>query len=231
MNWATIKQDILETIDKPSDGSLVERNLCQTLRFLRSIRFWWNEGRFSLFTTTDKGEYDLPHDFLGFVGKVFYTDSSGSGAKREMGAKTMDWLESYRYTSDDWDASLAAGRPLYYALTTDKIWLSPIPQRDGDEVSGRYLMDLGTPQEYYSGSAWSVYAPNTETAIASTFSHAFFKEGYDILKHRCIYNLFNDVYKDAENAQVHLQKYLEAMDRVRSESTRRKAARELRAVW
>ena len=236
-NWGTIKQDILETIDKPNDSSLVERSLCETLRFLRTVRFWWNESTFKIYTTANLGEYDLPQDFLGFIGKVFHKeitvsgDTTTEGAKRELVPRTMDWLEAYRYTNEEWDASLAAGRPLFYSLSESKLWLSPIPDSDGDEVSARYLRDLGTPQEVYSGSAWSVYAPNTETAIASTFSHAWFKEGYDILKHRCCYNLYQDIYKDQENAQAHLQKFLEAMDRVRSETSRRKAARELRAIW
>lgn len=230
-NWGTIKQDILETIDKPNDGALVERALCESLRFLRTMRFWWNEKKLEIPTAVDEGEYDLPGDFLGFVGKVFYVDESSAETKRELVPRTMDWLEANRYAGPEWEPTLSSGRPLYYALSSRKLFLAPIPDSAADLISARYLYDLGTPQESYSGSAWTVYAPNTETAIASTFSHEFFKEGYDILKHRTIYTVYDNVWKDPENAQRHLQKFLEALDRIRSETTRRKAGRELRAIW
>ena len=231
MNWATLKQDILETIDKPNDGSLVERAMCESLRFLRSMRFWWNEGNLQVATTAEVEQYDLPDDFLGFIGKVFYSDDSMSGTKFEMSPRTVDWIESSWSVGVEWESTVNTGRPLFYALSSSKLLVSPVPDAEGAIIEGRYLRDLGTPREYYSGSAWSVYAPNTETAISSTFSHAWFTEGYDILKHRTIYTLYDNVYKDQEISQKHLQKYLEFLDRQRSSTNRRKAAREIRAIW
>lgn len=227
-DWQTIKQAILEEADKPNDGELVERAMCEALRFMRALRFWWNEDIGTITTVADQTEYDLPTDFLSIIGKAYYINSGDTNSKRVMYERTVDWIEDFRYDGFDWDSMAMSGPPQFYTIRESKMLILPVPSTSGDTVEFRYVKDLGTPIEKYDGTAWTTYQSNGTTAMTTTFSNAWFVIGRDMLKHRALYTLYDNFYKDDGLAQKHLGKYLEALQRIRGQFTRRRATRSVR---
>lgn len=227
-DWRTLKQAILEEADKPNDAELVERSLCEALRFLRAIRFWWNEDVATLTTIADQYEYDLPTDFLAMIGKCYYIDAGDTSSKRVMYEKTVDWMEDYKYDGFDWESMIMSGPPQFYSIRESKMLLLPVPTESGDSVEFRYIKDLGTPIEKYNGTAWTVYAADGVTTLPATTTNAWFTTGRDLLKHRALYVLYDNFYKDEALASKHMQKYLETLQRLRGQFTRRRATRSVR---
>src|SRR5690349_20329858 len=148
---------------------------------MRTMRLPWNEGRLTTISTVaDQWNYTLPTDFIGFIGKPYFSRSGDSTSRRPLEIRSADWMEEYKYLGSDpehigtWVSGIESGPPNSVTIYNVELLVVPIPDATGDWIDGRYLKDIGTPYYKYAGGAWTFYNPSTNVAIAATYTNAWF---------------------------------------------------------
>ena len=236
-DWQTMVADILQEVNKPNDSDLADRAIASALRYLRSERFWFNEGTFEIITIKDQFEYAMPTDFVSLIDRPYITwDTSSS--RRALLDKTHEFTNDYRHYTWEFNGFSVTnqGVPAAFALVPDsdmpqrsKMVVVPIPDQDGRIIDGRYVRDFGIPLVKYTGSAWTLLDPANETdTVPPTYTSPWFIEGYDLLKNRAIYYMYKRYYRDMEAAQAAVLEYADHFNRLRVEHNRRSAVRTTR---
>lgn len=211
--------------------------ICEALKFNRKNLYYFNEKRAELATKEDEYAYDLPSDFLGFVGGVYYTPSGSDGSFRfQLKEATTDEVESYRFSGNDYNSFATSGRPLLYSvdMVGKRLIVAPVCSTSDEKIEFRYLSDLGSPRYRYASSAWAFYEGDTENAIAdtSTYTNAWFTEAFDLTMWRALYYLWSSIYggteESAAKAQTAMLSHTEARLRLMDEGSKRHSKRVIR---
>jgi hypothetical protein len=236
-DFRTMVEEVKAVLDKPNDDIRVKNAIVESLRFHRSEGpFWFNEGRHSGQTTAEVYRYPLPTDFIRLIGKVYYARSNSPTSRRPLRNKTVEFVERYRFIGTDperwgdWEAGTSAGPPGVVAIFDGELIFSPIPDVAGETFDFRYLRDLGTPTVWYntSTSAFVVREPWSTSTLGDTFTNAWFEEGQDMIKNRAMYLLYMQTFNDAEAAQRHMMLWMEAKNKLRIESNRKRGNKSIR---
>lgn len=212
---------------KPNDATNINRAICEALRYMRTERFPWNEGRLDVTTAADQWNYPLPRDFIAFIGTPFFARNGSPTSRRPLTVRPADWLEEYRYTGTDpmhvgdWQSGIESGPPHSIGIYDNELLVVPVPDADGDQLNIRYIRDLGIPTYAHTGSAWVFYEPDGITTLADTHTSAWFTEGRDALKLRAEYELQANMYRDIDGAQLALAQYNEVMQRYRGNAVKK----------
>lgn len=219
-------------------------SIAEALRYNRTQEVWFNKTVFWVSLSEGIFEYDLPEDFLGIVGSVFYRPSSTTDPsqtyQRVLRDGGIDMVEELRMYPSDFTGGydyFAKGEAEKFAIddASHKIVLAPIPSNSDGTVHFRYLADLGTITYKHSGSAWVFYEPFTQTAITttSTYSNAWFTEGADALRERAMYYLWSRVYGGSEEGETKAQRSLlqwqDAMQKLIRETSKKQSIKTMRA--
>lgn len=228
-DWQTVKQAILAEANRPNDSTAVERALCEALRFNRNQQAWFNEGESYITTVADQYVYDLPPDFLSMIGSPYFS-ASGSSARRTLIGRSRQFVEDFKYSNSgviDDETDLLNGTPMYFATDARKIYLLPVPSEAGATVTFRYLRDMGSPYMKYSGSAWSVYDPDSNVALSATYTNPWLDEAQDVTRFRALYIYYNTL-GNQEAAGAAMQQWLEALRQLRVRNTKAKGSVKVR---
>lgn len=207
-DWRTIRQDLVEETRAAVDERSIDKVLVQALEWHKIFHVFFNEKTVSISTVIDQVKYDLPSDFLQRVGGVYYRHS-GSLNKIPMEVKTWDWMESLtnRFGADEFSSEIhgyprvCAIRPKASYSGIDEIYVAPTPAVAGDEISMRYVADLGTPQLQYSPEyQWRVLDPSTGNPLSQTFTQRWLQDGYYAIRAYAKY-LYNKKHtRDSDEA-------------------------------
>lgn len=235
----TMKQDLYRTLhlDAGATGTLAEADvtkaIIEAIRFNKNQSFWSNVKQFSISTTQDRYRYSLPTDFVGLASDVLYKpqDNEQNIVLRE---RTVNWCEEQRYRGDIWDASISTGNPDFYGIDvhSHELVLIPVPYQDGDVVTFKYIYDLGVPSYKYVSSTWTFYQPNSTVALTDTFTNGWFQEYYELTLNRAAFTLLSTVYGGTEEstikAQEHLKLWIEQLNKLRTDVTKRASKHQIR---
>jgi hypothetical protein len=237
-DWQTVRKQILEELNKPNDSSYADRAMAEAIRHHRTEHYWFNESRFEIVTSANVWHYPLPSDFLRPIGEIYYARVNSATSRRKMSNKTNDFVEQTRYLGTDpdrwgsWESGISSGPPSVYAIYNGELCVSPIPDTDAEVIDGRYVRDLGTPQVIYNGSAWAIYTPwSLSTALPATYANNWLTDGQDLIRSRAIYYMQKRLYRNDEGAQNALMDNVEAMNRLRTESHRRRGPKSIRGSF
>lgn len=237
MNLPTLKQLIIRELHQDTSAVStavtddVTLAIIESMRFNRRFPFYFNTGTYR--TETKIGEYtvNLPSDFLGVLGGVFYTPtynlngtSVTSGSRYQLTQGSVDNIESLRLKGTDYGRETVTGYATMYAIDTNgspaRILLSPVPT-SVDTIDFRMIYDLGTPDIDGSGG-WSYYERGTLTAWSG--ESRWFKEAVDLIKYRALYILWSGVYGGSDVADgfamKNLNKWKEEYSRLCGETSR-----------
>lgn len=243
MDWTTMRQVLYRHLHQ--DSSTVPQAvkddvgiaICEALRFNRKNLYHFNEKRGELATLQDEYAYKLPSDFLGFVGDVYYTPAGSDGSFRyKLKEASTDEVEGYRFAGNDYNSFATSGRPLLYSvdMVGKRLLVAPVCSTSDEKFEFRYLSDLGSPQYRYAGSSWAFYEGESENAISdtSTYTNAWFKEGFDVTMWRALYYLWSSIYggteESAAKAQTAMLSHTEARLRLLDEAGKMHSKRVVR---
>jgi len=222
----------------------VDAAIYTALNKLRSEPLDFNVAKYDLSLSTDRSSYPLPKDFVGLRGRVYCTPSGQSDSARyEISPRSPDELEKYKYGIDDYRGGETIGQPKWYAIDHNgrEFLVAPIPSEQGDKIYFKYTKDLGTPK--LSASVTASTPPNSATAtmtllspdggtLESTFTNAWFKEGFDAVRSLALYNLYARWHSGGENAsqraQIYLLQHVDELQRLRGESALKQSVRSIR---
>lgn len=238
-----LRQDSTSPSQKTKDDIML--SIAEALRYNRAIETWFNRRKIYITLEEDRYAYDLPADFFGIIGPVFYRpntdeDTVSTVSQRKLRDGSQDMVEEYRHFATDYSSSVnmfTRGQAELYAVddTANQILFSPIPSSSDGIVHFRYLSDLGTITYKHDGTNWVFYEPGTETAISvtSTYTNAWFTEGIDMLRERTMYYLWSRVYggsqEGEQKAQRSLLQWKDAQTRINAEGSKRQSMRTVRA--
>lgn len=229
MNWGTVRESIKGILDKPdAHDSIIEEAMVEAMRFNRKYNFWFNEGFLKIYTSEDVYAYELPTDFVGLKGKLFYVPANNSSpeGRRELECLTSQLVETHQTDSyDAWDATIASGPPRGYALFANTLILSPRPDSDDNLIEGRYIRDDGIPRIYYdysSGTATLEKIDPRGVAITDNYTGAWLNEGQDLTKMRAVYILASRIYSDQGKTAMAIQQWAEILNSLQAENSLRR---------
>jgi len=215
------------------NSGYVDAAIAEAIKFCRNEEYWFNSAKHEFQTIADTYQYELPADFLSIRGDVFVAPDGSAGTRYAIRHMSLDELESYLFTLSEWDGYQTTGRAKVYAIdnASRKIHLGPTPSNSGDTIYFRYTRDLGTPT--YTATTASSSPPSLATvvtlldpdgsALSSTYTNEWFKEGFDLIRNRAMYYLWTRYHGGTEEAnaraQNYLMQFLEERNRIRGEST------------
>lgn len=229
MDWLTNRQLIIEELDRPNDTELVDRAMVEALQYNQKHHLYFNEGRWSLLTIADEYIYDLPSNVLYTVGDVYLTYSGSPDTRRRLVNRTTDWVEQHRSLATDhdlwgdWTTGMAAGLPSFYAMRNRQIYIGPIPAESDHVIDGRCVIDYGIPLvQYTRDKSWRVLDPVSLEPISSSWTTPWLNEGGALVRARAKQYLCTRYYDDVAGAAAAQNDYIEALQHLRTESTRRR---------
>ncbi len=222
-----VEECALDSTSVPQEVSdKVGRAICESIRFNRHHQYFFNVRRYSLSTFANQYSYPLPKDFLSLAGDLYFTSSGQDGTSRHpLISSTVDAIEGLKYVGNDYGSHFNSGSPMFYAIdiTDKKLLFSSVPSENDGVVDFRYVADLGTPSFIWDGTNWTIRSPNSETAIAATYSNSWFREGYYITKARAIYHLWSREFGGTETsmakAQAALMSWQEEKNKLQGETS------------
>ena len=225
-----------------SNSPFVDAAIAQAFRDVRGEELSFNSKKYTLTTVADVNEYPLPDDYLGMRGDIHCSPSGSATVRYPLKRSTVDEVESYLFSISEYAAYETSGRAKLVALDGPghRLLLAPKPSSGGDTIFFRYTCDLGTP--VYSATVTSSAPPSlTQTTtllspdggtIETTFTNAWFKEGFELLRSRASYILWSTYHSGTEEAQLKAQTqllhYREEMMRLRGESAEKQSINTIR---
>lgn len=234
-NWQTVRQMILDELDRPNDGDLADRALCEALEFCQKQRFWFNRGSWEIFTVANQYAYDLPSNFFSPLGDVFYVSTSEPSIRRAMQPRTTNWIENMLQISSESDgtseinSSVTSRNSLFYSFDGTQILLAPIPDTSGDTVTGRCVLQWPVPiREYSATGGWKILDPDTRQPLNGSYTSPWFTYGSQLVKARAKMILCERHYSDASGLAAATQDFANAMNSLKQETTRKLGKRQLR---
>lgn len=221
----------------------VDAAISDAIQHVRNEILWFNGDRHAFVTEADRYEYELPKTFLGIRGKVRAVENdSTTSTPYVLSPMTADELEDSLYAGTDYDSQEESGVAGRYAidLLEKKILIGPIPSTAGDRVYFKFTADLGTPTYTMTtaassppslGSVVTLLNPDGE-ALAATFTNAWFKQGFKLVRERALFELLTTYEGGSEEtgvqAQLAMTRYLEELNRLRGETNQIQSGREIR---
>jgi hypothetical protein len=228
-SWTDIKQRILDEINKPNDGELVDQALIEALKFHRSDTWWFNQGTWEVRTVADQSTYPLPTDFVSLIDNPFLTQSTeNNNDRRILENRTQEWIDAYQnHQWDYWEAELSTGPPRGCAIVhpdnVPSIFVAPIPTQADWRIDGRYYRDFDIPYRRYISSAWAMYHSGTNTALEEADYTSPWLEGIagDLIAARAMYYLASRFYSDPNATQTYLLLWSEIKNQMITENYER----------
>ena len=238
-NWATMKHQLLRDshIDSTSSGSLVDtdisRAIIESILFNRGYNLGWNNAEYEFDTVDNQQSYELPIDYLRLTSDVFFSsinDSDIPYGKRPLRNRPMSWIRESvtNAVSDSTSIHYDTGTTTCYGIDPGqrKMFLSPVPTGGPWRIDYSYMKDPGTPTFKSDGTTWTIYSPNTEDAIATTYTNEWFdvNKGYHLILNRAMFIISNRGYGSIEEMATiganALRMWAEELNRLRAEANR-----------
>lgn len=221
-NLGTMEQEVSEILQSLVTKTKIRHRVLTSCRFHKEKRYFFSERTFSFKLTRGRESYrpgdgfGLPGDLVEILGETLYLTPDGSTQAypiERLDRETMEW--------DRVLESGSLGEPDVWDWWEGGLRLSPAP--DGAHLlEGPYVRDLGVPRKKYTNGAWSFFTPDGATTLTDDFGEGnhWFDElgGYHLIKYRAAYLCYQEILKDAEQAQNMLTTWLEERQRLEDET-------------
>jgi len=225
-------------LELKANSNYVDIAIADAIRHVRAEKFWFNVHSYTLTTVDDVYQYTLPADFLGIRGKVYCTpENSSSSGRFKLQPCTADEIEEILYDGSDYGSWESTGVAKRYAIDhgNKTFIIAPRPSTGGDTIYFKYTQDLGTPIYTVSavssappslGATVTLLGPDGQT-LPTSYTNAWFQEGFKLIKERALYELFSRFHSGTEEssgmAQTALMRFLEELNRMRGETAQQQA--------
>jgi hypothetical protein len=227
---ATVRQAIVEEWKVDASGAadeLLNRSLCQALVALRPMPFTFNVDTLSLDTVADQASYAkapnlagetanlLPWDFWGILGHQLSIDNGkgGTAATRSVLRET----DPGALDREIW-ATEQSDTPTHYTIWNEKLWINPPPD-SVDEITGRFIKNLGTPVPIYASGTWNYVNDLDDANIdKDTFTNDWFTRAFDVLVARVAMQYFGRFERNQKNQVAAAQAFNLALAELKAEA-------------
>lgn len=228
-DWGTVRAATTDewNLDATGDADdFLDRAIAQTLVHLRPLPFTFNIGNFILETVIGQSAYPkssgtgqdankLPGNFWGIIGHRITLDPNQTGTQVRNLTET-DAGEFFQIA----DQTIHNRIPDRYTFWDETVHINPPPQ-SVDDLSGRYIQDLGTPTpKFESGGSpeWTYLDRDGSAVDTDTFTNEWFTRAFDVMVARVAAQYFTRHERNVKNKAAAQEAYSTAMKELRREA-------------
>lgn len=199
----------------------IKHKIIASIRFHRDQRWWKSEREFRLTLTAGRAAYapgdgwGLPADLQEIVGRNLDVGPIAQPSQRypvtRVSSDELRELRSYDTGRD---------RPRRWDFHGNTLRLWPTPDSAADELTGRYVRDIGVPIAIWRAGAWKFYEPNHERELTDTYTSDWLDQrgGADMIRYYAAYLLYGERLKDPERASEAQERWAQATAQLRDET-------------